>query len=248
MGYDLRLGRMVRDVRIARGLRQSDVAQRAGVSREAVSRLERGDVDGMTVRTLRAISSGMRMPPLVTLGWRAPEVERLRDKVHAALVDTVLRLLVDRGWEATPELSFNRSSESGSIDVMGWHPESRALLVVEVKTRIWDIQETLSTLDRKRRLGPSLGERERGWRPSVLGVVLVMPEASSHRHVVLRHEATFRAALPDRQRSVKEWLQMPTGQLRGILFLPVSYQDVVVQGRRRVTVSRSTQRLANAPG
>jgi len=248
MGYDMRLGQMVRDVRTVRGLRQSDVAERAGVSREAISRLERGDVDGMTVHTLRAISSAMRMPPLVSLGWRTPEVDRLRDRVHAAMVDAMVRRLIVDGWQATPELSFSRPPESGSIDVLGWHPGSGAILIVEVKSRIWDVQDTLSTLDRKRRLGPTLASGELGRRVATVGVLLVMPDSSSNRQTVLRHDATFRAALPDRRRSVGEWLQSPSGPLRGILFLPTSHQDVLVRGRRRVTAVRATAAPQNSRG
>ena len=42
MGDDVQIGRMVQDVRVARNLRQVDVAVGAGITRQMVSRLERG--------------------------------------------------------------------------------------------------------------------------------------------------------------------------------------------------------------
>jgi transcriptional regulator with XRE-family HTH domain len=169
---------MVRELRQARGLRQMDVADRAGVVCETVSRLERGELEGMTVGTLRALSRALRMPPIVSLGWRHPEIDQLRDKRHAAMVEAVVAELQGKGWEAAPEHSFSHFGERGPVDTLGWHAESRTLLVVEVKTRIWDVQDTLSTLDRKRRLMPVLASRDRGWNAASVGVLLVLPKGA----------------------------------------------------------------------
>jgi transcriptional regulator with XRE-family HTH domain len=229
---DYQLGRMVRDVRMARSLRQQDVAERAGVSRETISRLERGLVDGITVGHLRAISRSMGMPSIADLGWRSPEVERIRDKQHASLVEAVACTLTASGWIVIPEYTFSFYGERGSVDDLAWHPLRRVLLIGEIKTRIWDLQDTLSTLDRKKRLVPELLRRERNWRAESVGVVLVMLEKSTNRHLIQRHSATFDAALPDRQVRVRRWLEEPDGGLRGILFLPISRQTDMGQKTR----------------
>lgn len=230
---------MVREVRLARNLRQQDVASRAGVSRETVSRLERGLIDGMTVGHLRAISRAMGLPSIVGLGWRTPEIDRIRDRRHAALVESAARVLLGLGWELEPEYTFSHYGERGSIDVLAWSPSDRALLIVEIKTRIWDLQDLLSRLDTKRRLVPGLRERERGWRPSRLGVVLCMEERSTHRHLIQRHSTTFGSALPDRQIQVRRWLTRPAGDLRGIWFLPISHQTATRK------TSSSSKRVAS---
>jgi transcriptional regulator with XRE-family HTH domain len=244
MSDDVQLGRMVQCLRIARGLRQEDVAALANVSRPTVSRLERGLVDGMTVVSLRGISRALGMPSIVSLGWRAPEVDRLRDRPHAAMVERVVSMLEASGWETKLEYSFSHYGERGSVDVLAWHAGSRAILVVETKTRIWDIQDLLFTLDRKRRLLPGLVARELGWKALVIGVVLVLPELSTHRHVLDRHAATFKAALPRRQRDVRQWLEHPVADLRGILFLPISHDIHIGQRARR---RRASKRLRGAP-
>ena len=180
---------MVQDLRVSRGLRQEDVAARAGVSRETISRVERGRADGMTVGTLRAISRALGMPSMVTLGWRSPEIDRIRDRLHAAMVEEVVSLLGPLGWDTKPEHSFSHYGERGSVDVLAWHAASDALLVVEAKTRLWDIQDLLSTMDRKRRLLPGLVAREFGWKARWVGAVL---RAARVEHPSTCRRAAFR--------------------------------------------------------
>jgi hypothetical protein len=133
------------------------------------------------------------------LGWRSPELDRLRDRLHASMVEQVGAVLKAAGWDLVPEYSFNEFGERGSADILAWHSPSRALLIVETKTRLFDLQDTLMTIDRKRRLLPHLADKDFDWRAQLVGVVLVFPEMSTHRHVVARHVATFAAALPHRQ-------------------------------------------------
>jgi transcriptional regulator with XRE-family HTH domain len=224
MADDVAVGRMAQDVRRARGLSQAEVAARAGVGRETVSRLERGLLDGLSVGALRAISRGLAMPSIASVGWRGPELDRLRDSRHAAIVEAVARLLSSSGWRLDPEYTFNHYGDRGSVDALGWNADCRALVIGEIKPRIWDLQDTLSAMDRKLRVLPMLLARERGWRAASVGLVLFMPELSTHRHLIERHRATFQAALPDRQVRVRQWLGTPDGDIRGIYFLPDSQQ------------------------
>jgi transcriptional regulator with XRE-family HTH domain len=235
---DVQIGRIVRDLHISRGLRQEDVAVGAGLSRRTVSRLERGLVDGMTVGSLRAISRALGMTSIVSLGWRSPEIDRLRDRLHAAMVEQLVSILSATGWQTRVEHSFNHFGERGSVDILAWHPASRTLLIVEIKTRLWDIQALLSAMDKKHRLLPELVARDFGWMARAVGVLLVLPEMSTHRHVVDRHAATFRAALPQRQKDTRAWLAKPGADLRGILFLPIAHDVHVGQRSRRMRVSK----------
>ena len=221
---DVQVGRMVEAVRRARKLGQSDLAGRAGVGRETVSRLERGLLDGLSVGALRAISRALGMPSIAPLGWRGPEVDRLRDSRHAAMVEAVSRMLLATGWATQPEYTFSHYGERGSVDVLARHVEGRALLICEIKTRLWDLQDTLSALGRKYRLIPELLKDEGSWEAPNVGAVLFMPDVSTHRHMIERHSATFEGALPDRQVRVRHWLADPSGPLRGIYFLPDSHQ------------------------
>jgi transcriptional regulator with XRE-family HTH domain len=124
MGDDHQIGRMVRDVRRAHGFSQEVVAGRAGVSRQMLSRLERGLVDDFKIAHLRAISRALEMPSLVSLGWRGPEIDRLRDQGHAALVEMLAGTLVGAGWELIPEYTFSHFGEKGAVDSLAWHATS----------------------------------------------------------------------------------------------------------------------------
>jgi transcriptional regulator with XRE-family HTH domain len=56
---DIRVGMVIRAVRIRRGLRQIDVAVAAGVSQAVVSTVERGDIERTSLRLVRRVASAM---------------------------------------------------------------------------------------------------------------------------------------------------------------------------------------------
>jgi hypothetical protein len=122
------------------------------------------------------------------------------------------------GWELAPEVSFAIYGERGVIDILAWHPATRTLLVIELKTGIVDPQEVVGTLDRKRRLGPRIA-RERGWDPIVVGSWLVVGEGMTNRRRVENSGGLFRNAYPDDRRAMHPWLRRPTAAVRVQSFL-----------------------------
>src|SRR4029079_17838803 len=80
------------------------------------------------------------------------DIDRVADEGHAALVGLVAALLEGLGWQVRPEVSFSVFGERGSIDLVAWHPTARILLVVEVKTSLNSVEETLRRHDLKVRL------------------------------------------------------------------------------------------------
>ncbi len=215
---DVRVGSAIRAVRIRRGLRQSDVAAAAGVSRALVSSVERGILEATSLRALRRVAAAAGVSLPFEPRWRGSELARLLDERHAAVVRAVVARLVGLGWQAIPEHTFSVYGERGSIDVFAWQAARRAVLVVEVKTRIVDLQDLLSTLDRKRRLAPRLA-RELGWRPVVVGVVVAVPAETQIRHSIAANRAIFEAAYPADTRAVRRWLRQPGYDLRAVWFV-----------------------------
>ncbi len=216
---DQAIGRLCHLVRRRRRLRQSDVARAAGVSQGTVSLLERGHLDLLTVRTARRIAAALEIELAAEARWRGPSLDRLADAAHASQVDVVVGILRDLAWAVRAEVGVSRFGERGVIDVAAWHPATRSLLIIEVKTRLVDIQESLATLDRKRRIGPPELAADLGWRARRIGVVLAVAGDRTARRVVERHGATFDAALPARTRAVRRWISSPVGDLRGVWFL-----------------------------
>lgn len=215
---DAQVGSVFRAVRIRRGLTQAQVAAAAGVSRAVVSLMERGALEGTSLRLIRRVSDVLGVSVPLEPNWRGAELAGLLDERHAAMVRAVVARLTATGWQALPEHTFNVWGERGSIDAFAWHSACRAALNVEVKTRLVDLQDLLSKIDRKRRLAPILA-RELGWKPLFFGNVLVLPDETWARNAVARFDPLFAAALPMRTADVQRWLKRPDGEIRGIWFL-----------------------------
>jgi transcriptional regulator with XRE-family HTH domain len=234
---DLRVGRVIRAVRLRLGLRQADVAERAGVSQQTVAVIEAGRLEEVTLRALRAVGAVLRVTLSVTPRWKGGEVDRLLDRDHASVVETVAAALRQQGWMVLVEYSFSQYGERGSVDLVGWHVEGAALVVIEVKTQIYDVQDRLRSLDRKARLVPALLARERRWQARQVGRVLVLARTTANRGVIRRHAEIFASALPSGTSTVRAWLRNPSGSVAGTWFVastsPTGRMPQLV-GRQRV--------------
>ncbi len=121
------------------------------------------------------------------------------------------------GWQSIPEVSFSFYGERGVVDILGWHAQWRAVLVVEIKTEISDVNELMGTLVRKRRLAPRIAT-ERGWDSLTVGVWLVVAESSTNRRRVEAHRMVLRSALPMNGRAIPGWLREPSSGMAGLSF------------------------------
>jgi len=240
------VGAVVRAVRRRLRLSQRELAARAGVSQQTVSLIERGRLDMVGLATLRRVGAALGIEMSLAPRWRGPELDRLLDAGHAAVVEAVVSELRERSWTVLVEWSFNRYGERGSVDVLAWHPDRSALVVVEVKTRIVDLQDLLSTLDRKVRIAAELLPKERGWRPVGVGRIVVLPDTSTSRDAVDRHRATFGVALPGRTIAVRRWLRAPAHDLRAVWFLR-STNQAGGPGRHAVRRDRDGRPSTSAP-
>jgi transcriptional regulator with XRE-family HTH domain len=227
-------GRGFKALRLRKRLRQDDLAAEAGVSRGAIARIEQGYADRVTVETLEKVARPLGARVVCRLSWNGEFLDRLLDADHAALVEQVVRFLAAGGWLVATEVSFSIWGERGSIDVLAFHPGTRVLLVVEVKSVVPDVQAMLVTLDRKERLALDIG-RERGWDAAVVARLLAIRENRTTRRRVEVHAATFGNAFPDRARAVRTWLARPNARrpVRGLWFLPSESQAVARQWIRR---------------
>jgi transcriptional regulator with XRE-family HTH domain len=208
----------MRAVRIRRGMRQSDVAFAAGVSRSVVSKIERGGLEQTTFHETRRVATALGVSISVEARWRGAEAAALLDERHATMIRAVVARLSRLGWQSFPEHTFNVWGERGSMDVFAGHPACRAMLSVEVKTRLADLQDLLAKMDRKRRLAPVIA-RDLGWKPLFVASMLVLPGETWARSAVERFGPVFEAALPARTVEAKRWLKSPDCDLRGIWFL-----------------------------
>jgi transcriptional regulator with XRE-family HTH domain len=217
---DMRIGRVARVLRQRLGLRQADVARSAACSQDEISLLERGRIEGMSLRRLRRLFQVFDAEVVVIIRWRGGSLDHLLDARHASLADATIGLLAGAGWVVQPEVSYSVYGERGSIDLLAWHEPTRTLLVVELKTELTSIEETLRRHDTKIRLGPEIARERFGWDPKVVARLLVLPEGRTSRRRVDRHQATLRRVYPLATSAVKRWLRSPSGgAIGGILFL-----------------------------
>jgi transcriptional regulator with XRE-family HTH domain len=237
----VKVGNTFRAIRVELRLRQVDVAARAGLSQATVSMIERGKFGAITLDKLDRVAATLEAEMSLTLRWRGPKLARLLDRRHARLQNAVVARLSAGGWQILPEETFNEYGDRGSVDILAWLPAHRALLIVEIKTEIVDLQDMLHSLNVKRRVVPRLASGAVGGRPESVGAVVVLPDHSTQRRAVADHAALFTAALPARTREVSQWLARPDGALRGIWFFPsisgVSGMEEL-STRRRVRLTR----------
>jgi transcriptional regulator with XRE-family HTH domain len=215
---DIVVGRVIRALRRRRGWRQLDLANRSGVSQRHISTIERGHLDGSSLRTIRKLGAALEVRVELTPSWRGAELDRLLDAEHARLVAATARRLEAVGWLIRLEVTYSEYGERGSIDVLGLRPGERACLVVEVKSTIASAEATGRKLDEKARLAPGIVLRREGWRPEVVGRVLVVPETSSLRRLMTGSSALAHM-LPIDAAAVRAWLRRPIGTDAATWFL-----------------------------
>lgn len=217
---DRRLAKASRLLRRRYRLRQSDLP-----SRHVAQLIEAGRAGELRLNDLRAHFARLEGSIFVNAWWQGAALDRLADSRHATVIEASLRVLRRDGWRPLTEVTFSEFGERGSIDVFAAHDEARAVLVGEAKSEWGSIEETLRRLHVKTRLAPNLAVREFGWRPKVVGCVLIFPEDRTARRVADRFSETLNAAFPARGRAIRSWLRAPSGDLRGIWFLTDAGMD-----------------------
>lgn len=216
---DVRFGAAVRGVRIRAWLRQADLARMVGVSASTISRIERGHLDELSLGTVRLVAKRLEIRVELLARWRAGELDRLLNARHSAMHEVLARLFDDLpDWVAAPEVSFAVYGERGVIDILTWHPGLRALLVIEIKTDIVDVQDLVGSVDRKRRLAAVVA-KERGWAPESVSVWVVVEEGRANRRRVEAHRSMLRRAFSADGRAIRTWLRRPTGSITALSFL-----------------------------
>src|SRR3954447_5251649 len=219
---DLAIGRMLRAVRTRRGLRQADLASAARVSQSTISRLELGHLESCPIGTLRRVSAALGVRVTLELRGSGAEIDRLLGAHHSAMHEELAGLFERLPeWVALPEVTFAIYGERGAIDVLAWHEPTRSLLVIELKTELADMQETVATLDRKVRLAMKVA-RERSWDPVSVSSWLLIAESPTNRRAVRRHSGMLGQRFNVDGHAMSAWLRRPGARVHALSFLSSS--------------------------
>jgi hypothetical protein len=216
---DERLGQLVRLLRQRSGRTQVGLAAAASVPLRDLKRVEDGLAAEVKLGRLRALMTACDGRGRFVPWWQGALADRLLDERHARIVERIVAVLVARGWAVDVELSFSEFGERGSIDIFASRRESAAVAVCEVKSVLGSLEETNRVLDAKERLAQTIAFKRLGWRPRVIGRLLIVPGDSTVRRIIAAHESTMRAVYPARTRDVRAWLRQPERSLRGIWFV-----------------------------
>ncbi len=211
-------GLIIRALRRRRGWSQAELAGRTGVSQSTVSRAERGWLEDLTLRTIRALFAALEARVQLAPRWKGAELERLLDQDHSVIVAQIARRLEALGWTAELEVTYSEYGERGSIDVLGLRPADRAIVVVEVKTDIASSEAIGRKVDEKARLAPQIVSERWGWTPTSVGRLVVMPDSMRLRRLVERHEVIGRM-FPVDAIAIRRWLRRPGGPMAGLWFI-----------------------------
>lgn len=205
--------------------------------------VERGQIDGLTLGLLVRIAAALEIRLDVVPRWRGGDLDRLLDAKHAAFGERVAAYMARvPGWVLAPEVSFAFYAERGRVDILAWHPVTRSLLVIELKTDIVDIQEMLGTLDTKRRLARKIAA-ERGWYPKSVSVWLIVAGSRTNRRRGAAHRTLLGAAFPDGRQALRTWLAAPVGAVNAMSFWPSATGSSASQ---RIAPIRLVRRSAQA--
>lgn len=201
-----------------------------GCHQTTISRAERGQLEHLSHGLLKRIFAALGARFEGEVRWRGGEIDRLIDARHATLVEQVSGLIAGWGWFALPEVTFSVYGERGSIDLLAAHAGSRTVVVFEMKTDMYSIEETVRRHDVKVRHVAAIAVERFGWRPERIARILVIAESTPARAAIARHQATFAAVYPLRGKQVREWLQRPVGVGDGVWLLRLKHAEI---GKRR---------------
>lgn len=233
---DTQLGTLFRAVRIHLGLRQEDVARRAGVSQSSVSRIERGHLGSLPLDIVRAVARVLEVRIELVPSWRGGSLDRVLNARHSALHERLAeRLAGEPGWISAAEVSYSIWGERGVIDRLGFNAERQMLAVFEIKADLTDPAGLVAQVDRYRRLAPEIAQRQ-GWEGDKVSCWAIVADTDTNRRRLAAHRELLRGAFPEDGRALNEWLRDPTQRVDGLTFL--AYPHARTGTRSLSTVKR----------
>jgi hypothetical protein len=172
----------------------------------------------------------------ISVRWRGGELDRLLDADHARLAEAWAARRPPR-WGARAEVTYNVYGDRGSIDELAFDDATGTLLVVELKTGIYDAGRTVAKVDEKARVA-SAEARRFGWRVRQVVPAFVIAESRTNRRRVELHTALF-GRFSCRGREAMAWLREPADVTPSglLVFVPLSFvrgAHIRRAGRQRV--------------
>jgi transcriptional regulator with XRE-family HTH domain len=209
------LGAAIVDLRRIIGWTQRELGARVGLSQSEVSRIEHGCLATLDLATAERLlaAMGARMVVSVDAPYLGDRL-RQREPAHARCSAHVASRLRRAGWEVATEVEVGGDRSRGWIDVLAYHPETRILLVIEIKTEIRDlgaIERALSWYEREALIvAPRLGWHPRGR----IGCLLLLATDANEARAAANREP-LRVGFPVRAKELASAVDRTGGALAG---------------------------------
>jgi transcriptional regulator with XRE-family HTH domain len=202
------------DTRLSLDLSQQGVADRIGVSRSYIAKVELGQLDpsfDMVESIADALGLDIQLairPPIFPAG------SRVLDSVHARCSAYADRRLRAVDWAVAREVEVVHGRSHGWIDLLAFDWRSGTLLIIEIKTRLDDLGALERQVAWYERMAWQAARRL-GWRPTrVVSCVLALASDEVER-VVRSHRDLIELAFPMRAPQIADLLARPDAPVRG---------------------------------
>lgn len=205
-----RLGVAIKDSRLALGMRQTDAADRAGVSQAFWSLVERGGGGTASLETLASCAAAVSRQ-LAAFVEAVPGATFPRDIEHLRRQQLVIALAASGGWRARPERPIDPSANrSRSIDVQLERPARHDIAVVEIEDMLADGGDAMRGLADK----VAAVRRDVGPNWTVRGL-LVLRSTGRNRGLVRELRSLFASRFPASSGQWLAALRSPTVAMPG---------------------------------
>jgi transcriptional regulator with XRE-family HTH domain len=200
-----RLSGELRASRLRRRCTQQQVADVAGISRSAVSAIERGRGGGHTLDTWQRLTVAVGSPLIVKL-QRDP-LEETADAGHLAMQELILRLGRGIEFRRLFELASRSSEPWRSIDVGLRSDRRRSLWLIECWNSIGDVGAAARSTSRKAAEAEAYATAIGGERAYAVRSCWVIRATRRNRALVQRYPEVFAARFPG---SSRRWVNALT--------------------------------------
>jgi transcriptional regulator with XRE-family HTH domain len=191
LGLDLRRSRR------RRHWTQDGAARRIGVTRQIVSRIERGAPD-VSLEAIARLAAALDRP--LTINLRRDPAAETADAGHLGMQELVLRLARRGGWDGSFELAVRPAEPWRSIDVGLSSEPRRRMVVAECWNTIGDVGAAARSSTRK--VAEAVDRAVARWGvEGKAGPVWIVRATAANRSLVARYPEVFARRFPGSSRA-----------------------------------------------